>query len=162
MKIKMIAPAVAMLAAMFLAAPAQQEKVTIADFAWLAGCWEMSVPERGMTITEHWMAPAAGTMIGMGRTIRDGKTTGHEFLRIEEREGGLVYIAKPSQNKEETVFKLASSSKGEVIFENPTHDFPQRIIYKQSSADELHARVEGERDGQTRGFDIPKKRVKCS
>jgi hypothetical protein len=48
---------------------AAQAPASIARAAWIAGCW---VTERGKaTIEEQWMAPAAGTMLGMGRTIRE-------------------------------------------------------------------------------------------
>ena len=34
-----------------------------------------------------------------------------------------------------------------VVFENPTHDFPQRIIYWKDGAD-LRARIEGTQNGK--------------
>jgi hypothetical protein len=97
----------------------------------------------------------------MSRMVRDGKTGSYEYLRIVEHDGGLNYVAKPSQNKDETIFRLSRTGKGEVIFENPDHDFPQRIIYRQPDANTLNARIEGMRNGELRGMDIPMKRTKC-
>ncbi len=134
---------------------------TVNGLDWLAGCWELNVPERKMTITEQWMKPLGGTLIGMGRTVVDGRTASFEYLRIVTAESGFDYIAKPSQNATETTFKMKTASDSELIFENPEHDFPQRIIYRKGEADSLFARIEGTRNGQTRGMDIPMKRAKC-
>lgn len=139
----------------------QEAKPKVADLAWMAGCWELSVPQRKMTIAEHWMKPVAGSLIGMGRTVVDGKTVSYEFLRIVTGETGIDYIAKPSSSKDETTFRLSKATATEVVFENPAHDFPQRIIYRKENADSLFARIEGTQNGKLNGMDIPMKRVKC-
>lgn len=139
----------------------QDAKPGVESMAWMTGCWELSVPQRQMTITEQWMKPAGGTLIGMARTVRGGKTTGFEFLRIVGGEAGIDYISKPSQNKEETAFKLVKSSATEIVFENLAHDFPQRIIYRNDKPDSLFARIEGIQNGKLSGMDIPMKRAKC-
>ncbi|CAN5666763.1 hypothetical protein BH24ACI3_BH24ACI3_14320 [soil metagenome] len=97
----------------------------------------MNVPERKMTVTESWMKPAAGT-IGMFRTIRDGKTTAFEFLRLTEREGSTIYIAKPYQNTEETEFKLTAHGKTSATFENPSYGFPQLTRFTRTTTTSKH------------------------
>ena len=99
-------------------------------------------------------------MLGMSRTVKNGKTTGFEFLRIVEDESGIHYISRPSQNKEETSFKLTKSDAREVVFENPTHDFPQRIIYRLEKTN-LFARIEGKNNGKFMGIDFPMTKAKC-
>lgn len=141
-------------------AQSQVSSTNITDLNWLAGCWEMRNESRGLHITEMWMKPSGDAMIGVGRTIRNGKLADYEFLRIVQDPTGLAYISRPSANKEDTSFKLVKSSAGEIVFENPTHDFPQRILYKLAG-DKLTARIEGTRDGKTRGIDFPYTRVKC-
>ncbi len=136
-------------------------KVSIEGLGWLTGCWEMSARNGSLVISEHWMKPAGGSMIGMSRTVSGGKTASWEFIRIVADGGGLRYIAKPNTNKDETVFKMARSSAAEVIFENPAHDFPQRIIYRNGGTDSLFARIEGTRNGKASGMDIPMKKAKC-
>lgn len=133
---------------------------SVDSLTWMTGCWELNVPQRQMTIAEHWMKPSGGTLIGMSRTVRGGKTTGFEYLRIVTTDSGIDYVARPSSSKEETRFKLVKSSASEAVFENPAHDFPQRIIYR-SQPDGLFARIEGEENGKLNGMDIPMKRAKC-
>ena len=139
---------------------AQDAKSSIAELAWLSGCWEMNAKEKGLVITEQWMKPAGGLMIGAGRTVKSGKAVDHEFLRIVEEANGIFYVAKPTANKEETRFKLAKVSANELVFENPAHDFPQRVIYKLSG-DKLDARIEGTMSGKLRGMVFPYTRIKC-
>ena len=129
----------------------------VADLAWLAGCWARQDAEPGSV--EVWLEPAGGVMLGMSRTVRGGKSVEHEFLEIREVEpGALGYVAHPSGQAGAT-FKLLRVGDREVVFENLAHDFPQRIVYRRT-ADELAARVEGSRYGQTRGFDYPMRRCR--
>ena len=48
---------------------------------------------------------------------------------------------------------------GEAIFENPAHDFPQRVIYRRCGA-ELCARIEGTLQGKARSFEWRYSRMK--
>ena len=107
------------------------------------------------------MKPSGGTLIGMSRTVRGGKTTGFEFIRIVTGATGIDYVAKPSSSKEETAFRLVKSSPTEAVFENLAHDFPQRIIYRHQPPDALAARIEGMQNGKLNGMDIPMKRAEC-
>jgi len=92
-------------------------------------------------------------MIGVSRTVSNGKTTEYEFLLIREGANGLEYVAKPSGQAEAT-FTAARASASEVVFENPAHDFPQRIIYRKEG-DALKAAIEGSMNGQTRRVEFP-------
>jgi len=132
------------------------------DLSWFAGCWEVNIPEREMTISEMWTKPAGGTLIGVGRTIVKGKTVSHEYLRIAEDADGISYIAKPSSNSGETSFRLKSSKEKEVVFENLKNDFPQRIIYKKEKENSLFARIEATFEGKTKAVEFPMLRVNCS
>ena len=93
------------------------------------------------------------------------QTTGHinqqasefEFLQIRQEGDDVFYVAKPS-GQAEASFKLVRHSDREAVFENPTHDFAQRIIYKLQPDRSLLARIEGKTNGAERGIDFPMKR----
>lgn len=113
----------------------------IAKLGWLAGKWRMEV--QGRVIDEEWMAPAAGVMLGMARTVVRGKATEHEFMQVREGPGGaLFFIAQPSGQKE-AAFQIKSLTDTEVLFENTEHDFPQRIRYTHRADDTMLAAIEG-------------------
>jgi hypothetical protein len=114
--------------------------------AWLAGHWQGSAD--GVATEEMWLAPAGGLMLGLHRDVAPGRQAVFEYLRIEAREHGAVYVASPGGGGA-TEFPLLSAEPMEVVFENPGHDFPQRIIYRREG-DALIARIEGEVDGRRR------------
>jgi hypothetical protein len=153
-------------AALFLAvlAPtvgvAQEAGVTsISAVAWLAGCWSARKGDAGSG--EQWLPPAGGTMFGVSRTVKDGKTVEFEFMQLRlNAEGKLVFIALPSGQKE-TTFVATASSENSVTFENPQHDFPQRVSYRLQPDGRLIARVEGTRSGVLRGIEFSFDRVAC-
>lgn len=113
---------------------------------WLAGHWR--VENGGRVTDEVWLAPAQGLMTGMSRT-HGGKSPFFEFVRIEERDGALYYVAQP-RGGAATEFRAIDIAEHAITFENPTHDFPQRIVYERRGADVLAARIEGRIDGKPR------------
>jgi hypothetical protein len=117
----------------------------LASLAWLAGTWVSDDPE-GPSTVEHWLAPEGGSMLGVGRTAHDGRTVAFEFLRIEAEPEGVAYLASPQGKDPPTRFAAAESGKGFIAFENPEHDFPQRIEYRRED-DRLQMRISGEVDG---------------
>lgn len=135
---------------------------SVDSLMWMAGCWEQATA-RSVT-REHWSRPAGGAMMGVNFTVRktgSGDAAGaYEFLRIHQKGGTVVYTALPS-GQALTDFPLKSMSAGSVTFENPTHDFPQRIIYTKRGTDSLVARVEGMQDGKLNGFNIGLRKVGC-
>jgi hypothetical protein len=127
--------------------------------AWLAGCWAAENEEQGSG--EHWLPLAGGTMLGVARTVRNGETVEHEFLQIRENaDGEVIYIASPSR-QQETTFVATNVAEDAVTFENPEHDFPQRIVYRALPESRLVVRIEGALEGTQRAVDFPMKRVRC-
>ena len=136
-----------------------QAPTALGRMSWLAGCWAGEAAEPGTQ--EHWMQPTGGTMIGMGRTVKAGKTIEFEFMRIHAApDGKLLFTALPSGQKE-TTFTEFRSGESEIGFENPGHDFPQRVIYKMQGTTRLLASIEGTRKGVARTIEFPMQRTKC-
>ena len=126
----------------------QATKPTIADLAWLTGSW--SGVAGGIEMEEHWTAPKGNSMVGLHRDVGKGRTLLFEFLRIEQQGDQIVYLSMPNGRSPATPFPLKEVSGTRVVFENPTHDFPQRIIYWKDGND-LRARIEGSQNGKTGG-----------
>lgn len=145
---------VALVAGLLLAAKKPEAKPGVDALAWLAGRWEFE--QTGRVVREEWMAPAGGTMLGMSRTVKGGKTLEYEFLQIRGGPGGeLFYVAMPSR-QQETAFQLKELTANSVVFENLEHDFPQRISYTLQADGTLLAALEGPgKDGTTRRIEIP-------
>lgn len=114
--------------------------------AWLAGHWRSE--QSGRITDEVWLAPAQGLMTGMSRT-HGGARPFFEFLRIEQRGDALYYLAQP-RGGAATEFRAVQADGDTVAFENPAHDFPQRIVYERRADGGLAALIEGDADGKHR------------
>ena len=136
-----------------------QAETGVESLQWMAGCWQLQSPNGSFSIEEQWMKPAGQTMLGAGRTIRNGVTLFTEFQKISVEDGKLTYTARIG-TKGTTLFPLLKLTADEVIFENPTHDFPQRILYRKAG-NGLFARIEGVEKGKEKHQDFPYKRVSC-
>ena len=141
-----------------LATSAGARTASIKDVAWLQGCWELRDGDR--VVEERWMPPRAGSMLGVGRTTRGEKLIEHEYIVLSEREGRLAYEAHPS-GQATTTFMSRPISGREVVFDNPTHDFPQRVGYRSTGPGQLLAWVEGTSGGRTRRIEFAYRTVNC-
>ena len=130
----------------------------VSALSWLSGCWAgQSGP---VTIEEQWNKPLGGQMMGFSRTIKQGQVVFSEFMRLEQRGSDVFYTARLGTNASPVAFKLIQQTASEVAFENPQHDFPQRILYRKAPRG-LVARIEGSDKGQARGEDFPFRTVPC-
>jgi hypothetical protein len=59
----------------------------------MAGHWTATVDDVHME--EVWIEPAGGVMLGVHRDVRAGGGAFFEYLRIEARDNGVVYVASP-------------------------------------------------------------------
>lgn len=116
----------------------EAKKATIQDLAWLAGAW---VGTKGKSsIEERWSPPLGGSMLATSRTVAGDKLVMFEFLRVVERDGGLVYVAQPA-GRTPTEFVLTELDAKHAVFDNPRHDFPQRIAYEVTEGGGLRATI---------------------
>lgn len=125
------------------------------QFETLVGEWENV--SNGTTYTETWKLGPCGNLEGSA-SVKDpqGKLLLTETLEIREIGPHTVYIACVNNSppvlftlKEVTLKDEDNPHAGVVqwIFENPEHDFPQRIVYRLEPGDILYAYVEGIQKG---------------
>lgn len=125
--------------------PSATAATDLKDLAWLAGNW--SGLQDGMEMEELWTAPKGNTMLGVHRDVKGARTVSFEFLRIEAKADVITYWASPG-GRPPTPFRMIELKDKRVVFENPDHDFPNRIIYWIDSAGALHAKIEGTQGGK--------------
>ncbi len=121
---------------------------TLDRLRWLVNHWHSA--DGAKSSEEHWIGPRGGLMLGVNRSIYSNGKASFEYLRIESAgEDQVVYHASP-MGRSETKFPLVEIGNERVVFENPAHDFPRRISYWLDGDHQLHARIEGEINGQPR------------
>lgn len=109
---------------------------------WIAGCW--SGARGAERFTERWTAADGATLIGVAHTVKDGRLSAFEFLRIVVRGDRLVYIAQPN-GAPPTEFAAAPADQtpAAITFANPQHDFPKRVGYQRVGPKGLTAWIDG-------------------
>jgi hypothetical protein len=118
-----------------------QPRATIAQVAWISGTWIGTAGS--ISVEERWTPAAGGSMLGIGRTLKNGGMSSFEFLCIAERDGGLVYTAMPNGRTPPTDFALTAITADSATFENPAHDFPKLVRYTRRPDGTLETAISG-------------------
>lgn len=118
------------------------------DFpAFLNGTWKME----GREVYEHWDKLNTETLKGFSYTIKEGRMEISEYLDIAQKNNETTYIATViHQNGGKGIEFRLTESDSIFTFENPTHDFPQKIVYRKLSDSEISVQVS---DGKQKGFE---------
>lgn len=96
----------------------------------MQGTWEMSKPN-GSYRLETWAAKDRTTMSGKGLKLVGKDTTLLESIQLYADHKDVWYVPTVTNQNDgaPVVFKMVSSTSHQFVFENPQHDFPQRIVY---------------------------------
>ena len=115
---------------------------------WLIGNWEQALPEG--ILKETWTKQNDSTFTGDSYFITPKDTVHFESIKLTQKAEELTYSATVvGQNDDEPVdFKLTSDAENTFTFENPTHDYPQKISYKKVSSDRLIVTISGKQQGK--------------
>ena len=114
-------------AAMALLALQAAPAASVDSLGWMSGRWE--AVEGQQWTEESWSAPRAGVMLGYSRTAQNGTVRAFEFLRLQAGADGVpVYWGSPG-GEPAVGFRLTASTPASATFDNPGHDYPQRLHY---------------------------------
>jgi len=133
----------------FSEAQAQQNKRHFKRLHKLEGTWEMQT-KKGK-LYEVWTKQDAHLLQSRSFRVNGTDTLLQETVALALRDGDIFYTPTvPNQNEGQPVpFKLTKVEGRSYYFENPQHDFPQRIIYDLKSKQNLEVRIDG---NTPRGF----------
>lgn len=137
-----------------------QKSDPISHVKWLIGSWK-NQSAKTLDI-ETWKKLNDSTFIGRSYSLAGIDTVSSEHIRIEQHKGKLYYIptVKNQNDGKAVTFTLTSFNNKHLVFENPEHDFPQKITYTQISKDSLIAEISGTRKGKQKVIQFPMKKVK--
>jgi hypothetical protein len=124
--------------------------------SWLVGEWENKMPEG--VLTETWTKSNDSTFIGKTLFINEKDTLHSEEIILIQKGETLLYIPTvKGQNDDKPVeFKMTESkTENEFAFENPAHDYPQKIVYKKVSDTKLVATISGKQQGKPSSESYP-------
>ena len=125
---------------------------------WLAGCLEMRSGDR--LVEEQRMDLRGGSMLGMARTTTSRGLAEYELTLIREKSGKILFEAHPS-GQPAAVFAATSVTTDSVVFEAPSHDYPQIVGYRRAGPDSVIAWIDGTQGGKRQRIEFPYRRVAC-
>lgn len=127
---------------------------------WLLGCWEVRRGDR--RIVERWERVSGTLFTGESQTwVGDKAVGGEQIVLSPDSTGTWVYAADPDTQRPAS-FRATVLTDSLLVFENPSHDFPQRIGYRRAGVDSLSAWIEGITPGVGRRVAFPFARVRCA
>ena len=119
--------------------------------SWLVGHWEQKLPD-GLLI-ENWKKENDSIFSGDSYFVNIKDTIHFESIKLIQKNEELTYVANVlGQNNDKPInFKHITSKIDNVFsFENPSHDFPQKITYTKVNEKNLIATISGIQNGKIR------------
>jgi hypothetical protein len=119
------------------------EKEKIKSVNWLLGKWENKVDEG--VLSENWKRLNDSTFQAESFFIKDKDTLHFENVMLQQKGENLTYSAtvKGQNNDKSVSFNMTSETEKKLVFENPKHDYPQKITYTLINKDSLVAEISG-------------------
>lgn len=116
--------------------------------SWFLGNWENNSKEA--LFKEYWSQKNDSSYFAESIVIVEKDTVFYEKMDLYQVQDSLIMkISVKDQNKEKPVlFYMTKSSKKELVFENPKHDFPTKIVYTQITNDSMVGAIYGKKDGK--------------
>ena len=110
---------------------------------WIVGNWVQKT-DKGI-LTESWQRQNDSVFVGSTYFINESDTLHSETILLEQRADSITYSAKvKGQNNDKAVpFTLTTANTNSLVFENPAHDYPQKIVYQKSKSNGLVVTVSG-------------------
>ena len=135
-------------------AMADEPVPALQSLAWLLGTWERTGLPEGRSGSEQWQRQGVA-LVGRGASYTQGRLQFEESLRIEQDGAEVYYIADVPGNPMSVKFRKVEQAEHSVTFENPAHDFPQRITYRREGT-QLTAILSGGGDSRMFRFEQSK------
>jgi hypothetical protein len=119
------------------------EKEKIKKTNWLLGKWENKVDEG--VLSENWKRLNDSTFQAESFFIKEKDTLHFESITLQQKGEELFYNAtvKGQNNDKPVTFNMTSETDKKLVFENPKHDYPQKITYTLINKDSLVAEISG-------------------
>ena len=110
---------------------------------WLLGKWENKSDEGNLL--EIWKKVNDSLFIGESYFIKGKDTLHSENIHLKQQGEELFYIAtvKGQNNDKPIAFIHNIGVAKQLMFENPKHDYPRKIVYKPFAKDHLLIEISG-------------------
>jgi hypothetical protein len=128
---------------------------------WMLGEWEKK--DSLGTLREIWERLDDSTFVGLSYYIQNEKDTLHnEQVELMQDGEHLIYktTIKGENNDSPIPFQMTKDEDSLLVFENPKHEYPQKIQYKLMKNGSLIATISGKQNGKNSAENYPMNKVK--
>ena len=108
------------------------------EFAWLIGTWQ----EGGKKSFEVWKQDGTSLHAVSFKINDKGEKVASEEIRLIKKSGAFYFIPDIAGDQGPIEFKISSFDKNSFVAENPSHDFPKKIIYKLTDQNHLQVFIQ--------------------
>ncbi len=121
-------------------------KIVVADL--LLGNWENKSADGDLL--ESWKKINDSIYDGESYFIKGKDTLHFEKIQMQQKGETLLYIAtvKGQNNDKPVTFVHNDTIEKQLVFENPKHDFPQKISYSLITKDSIVIQISGIQQGK--------------
>lgn len=121
-------------------------KIVVAD--WLLGNWENKSDDGDLL--ENWKKVNDSLYEGESYFIKGKDTLHFEKIQMKQKGEALFYITtiKGQNNDKPVTFIQNDTIEKQLVFENPKHDFPQKIAYSKITKDSIIIQISGIQQGK--------------
>lgn len=135
-----------LLAVLFFSCKKNREaQGNLAPHRWMLGHWEMK-DTLGGRLTESWKAVNDTVFEGLSLYLKDKDTLHLEHMQLEAKADGVYYTATVRGQNNDQPVPFRQTQVG--VFENPKHDYPQKIQYKRTPQGYMQAAISGRQNGR--------------
>ena len=114
----------------------------------LLGQWENKSDEGNLL--EIWEKKNDSIYVGESYFIKGKDTLHSEKIELQQKGENLLYVStiKGQNNDKPVTFIHNDTIEKQLVFENPKHDFPQKIAYSKITKDSIVIQISGIQQGK--------------
>jgi hypothetical protein len=147
-----------LIAVVSLSCKKESNENKLKSMEWLLGSWENNAEYGNMQ--ENWKKVNDSVCQGESYFIKGKDTLHSETITLQQKEDQVLYVptVRGQNNDQPVVFLLTKQTPKQLVFENPNHDYPKKIIYNLITKDSLVATISGTQQGKPSSDSFPMKK----
>lgn len=123
------------------------------ELDWIIGNWVRTNEQENRSTFENWEKKNNSEYIGFSYTMESNDTIWQEKVTLQKNDGNWSFDVRGKGDVKPTKFKSTFIGKEEIVFTNPSNEFPKKIEYSKKG-DKLYAKISG--DDMEAFFDFEK------
>ena len=130
----------------------QSTNSQVREFSWLIGTWK----EKNSSTYESWKIVGQNLEAVSYQLTATGEKRVTEEIKLIKKDGKIFYVPDVEGDQGPIYFEITSYEANSFVAENPSHDFPKKIIYRKIDDTHLQASIQDDKKVITFNFEKTK------